>query len=310
MDSLKVCFVGVGSIARRHIKNLRALCESRKIALQVDAFRHSLRSNNSDGIDREYYSLEEMDDSYDAVFITNPTSCHIDTIKQFSGRSRYFFVEKPICFQTQIDEAMALKDISGTYYIACPLRYNPVISFVKENVSPESVVAVRSISSSYLPDWRAGVDYRDTYSAHRNMGGGVSIDLIHEWDYLTYIFGFPNKVKSLIGKKSDLEIDSDDYAIYLAEYESMILELHLDYFGRKPIRRMEIITKDDTIVADILGGSIEYLVSGRTVKLSDSRDEYQTKELDLFLNIVDGCAQNTNDISHAIKVLRLTQGEL
>ena len=68
----------------------------------------------------------------------------------------------------------------STYYVACPLRYNAVIQYIKDNIDLQDVISVRSISSSYLPDWRPGVDYRKTYSAKKELGGGVSIDLIHE----------------------------------------------------------------------------------------------------------------------------------
>ena len=61
--------------------------------------------------------------------------------------------------------------------------------YVKNNVDLSKVYSARAISSSYLPDWRPGQDYRTTYSAHKDMGGGVSIDLIHEWDYLSWLFG-------------------------------------------------------------------------------------------------------------------------
>ena len=78
--------------------------------------------------------------------------------------------------------------------------------------------SVRAMCSSYLPEWRPGVDWKKCYSAHADMGGGVDIDLIHEWDYLTYLFGFPHNVYSIRGQFSDVTADSCDNAIYIGEY--------------------------------------------------------------------------------------------
>ena len=90
----------------------------------------------------------------------------------------------------------------------------------------------RVICSSYLPDWRPGVDYRTVYSAHKALGGGVTIDLIHEWDYLVDLFGVPQQLYNFKGTYSDLEIDSDDLSVYIAKYPTLLAEVHLDYFGR------------------------------------------------------------------------------
>lgn len=310
MNNLKVCFVGVGSIARRHIKNLRALCEKRGIALHIDALRRSRGTEPAEGVDEEFFSEESLPMDYDAVFVTNPTSCHVETIKSLSDRTGYFFVEKPICYISQIPEAeMLCGDRAYRYYVACPLRYNPVISYIKKNVDASKVLSVRCISSSYLPDWRPGQDYRETYSAHKELGGGVSIDLIHEWDYITDLFGFPSSVKSIISKKSSLEIDSDDLAIYIAEYDDMAVELHLDYFGRKTVRRIEIITDEDTIIGDLVNNTVEYLVAGDKHSFSSDRDVYQTAELETFIDIISGAEENRNNLEHAVRVLKLTQGD-
>lgn len=234
MDKLKVCFIGVGSIAKRHIRNLHAICDDKEIQVTVDAFRRTPEA--IDGIENIYCSSTNVPGDYDAIFITNPTELHLQTLKQCHDKGKHFFIEKPVVSLSQIEDAKLFQTRDDSvYYVACPLRYNAVIQWIRNNIDPSDVISIRSISSSYLPDWRLGQDYRDTYSAHKNLGGGVSIDLIHEWDYLTYLFGWPKTVYSLVGKKSDLEIDSDDYAIYIAEFEDKVAELHLDYFGRKTV---------------------------------------------------------------------------
>lgn len=309
MNQLKVCFIGTGSIAKRHIRNLKQICESRGITLTIDAFRRSMVQ--TEGVNRVFTSEAALPEDYDAIFITNPTDKHLEALKTFHGHGKHFFIEKPVVSREQIDEArqFILKPDS-VYYVAAPLRYNAVIKWVKENVDPNDVLSVRSISSSYLPDWRPGQDYRQTYSANKNMGGGVSIDLIHEWDYLTYLFGQPQRINNMMGKISQLEIDTEDYAIYIAEYSDKIVELHLDYFGRKTIREIQLLTKEDTIIGDLANNKITLLCSGESIDFQEERDDYQKRELIHFLNMIEGKEQIETGFNHGLQVLELTQGKV
>ena len=309
MDHLKVCFIGVGSIANRHIKNLRDVCKKRNVLLEIDAFRRSL--DKVDGIDNVYCEIDKLPNNYDVIFITNPTELHLDTLNTFHNNAKHFFIEKPVVSYTQLEKAKNVDTRNDSiYYVACPLRYNAVIQYLKKNINTNEVISVRSISSSYLPEWRPGIDYRETYSAHKSLGGGVSIDLIHEWDYLSFLFGLPNKVISMLGKKSNLEIDSEDYAIYISEYDDMIVELHLDYFGRSVIREVMLIMKEDTIIADIVNNKIKYLKSGDVIEFNESRDDFQKRELEHFLDIIDGKIHNDSDYLHGLNILELTQGRI
>lgn len=310
MNQLKVCFVGVGSIANRHIHNLREICEKEGINLTIDAFRRSVRA--AGGVDSVYTKMDAVPSDYDAVFITNPTEFHLETLRAFRDKGRNFFVEKPAVSLSQLEFAKSLQlKNNAVYYVACPLRYNPVIQFIRENINRDDVVSIRSISSSYLPDWRPGVDYRDNYSAHKDMGGGVSIDLIHEWDYLTYLFGWPEKVHSFIGKISDLEIDSDDYAVYIAKYTDKIAELHLDYYGRKTIREIQLFTKEETILGDIAGHHVTLMKSGKVIDFDRDKSAYHKKELLHFLGLIQKTEKPAeDDFIHGLKVLELTQGRI
>ena len=306
---MKICFVGIGSIAKRHINNLRYIASQRKLDLQIDAFRRSL--SYIDGIDHVFTTFEELPNDYDAVFITNPTDAHLEALRMMQQKGRNFFIEKPVVALNQVDSAKKIKLYSDAiYYVACPLRYSAVIQYIKHHMNLENIISVRSISSSYLPDWRPGKDYRDTYSAHRNMGGGVSIDLIHEWDYLTYLFGWPERIQCFIGKKSKLELDSDDYAIYIAECRDKIIELHLDYFGRQTVREIELFTGEETVVGDLVKNRIIFLKSGQALDFNEVRDDYQRREIDHFLNMILQIDEPEDGFHHALNVLELTQGKL
>lgn len=309
---MKICFIGLGSIASRHIENIKKMYKENVI---IDVYRSGKGTPGKNYplshsvINHIYYSFNEVPNDYDAIFITNPTSAHYDTLKQFHSKAKHFFIEKPVFDDTSI----RIEDINlrkgSIYYVACPLRYTGVIRYLKEHIDFNNVFGMRCISSSYLPNWRPNIDYRDSYSAHKNMGGGVSIDLIHEWDYIQYFVGFPEKVFSLISKVSNLEIDSDDVAVYIAKYSDKIVELHLDYFGRKDIRQVELFTKDETIIGDLINNTISFSGTGEVIKLPEERDDYQSRELKSFLDMINSNKINTNDIKTAMSVLKLAKGE-
>ncbi len=305
---VNVCFVGLGSIAGRHIHNLKELLGE---DVEIDAVRSGRGKKLSPELEENlsgiYYSPGEAKDRYDAVFITNPTGMHYDTLQSFLPKSDCFFIEKPV-FQSGTEDLTPFRKENKIYYVACPLRYTNVIQYLKKNIDFSEVYSMRCISSSYLPDWRPGTDYRKTYSAHKAMGGGVSIDLIHEWDYIHYLTGSPEKVKSLILRKSDLEIDSDDLAIYIAEYADKAVELHLDYLGRKPIRKLELFMREDTICADLISQKIEWLCEGKVLDLAQERNDFQKKELMHFLDIISGRAECDNGLEEACSILRITKG--
>lgn len=306
---MQVCFIGLGSIAKRHITNLKDI-------FGTEIFIDVLRSGCGKKVDEKvasmiryfYSAFDELPNDYDAIFITNPSSKHYETLVSAIDKSNAFFIEKPV-FDDEDRNIGIFKASGKLFYVACPLRYTAVIQYAKDNIDFSKVYSMRCISSSYLPDWRTGVDYRDTYSAHKSLGGGVSIDLIHEWDYIHYLVGKPTRVKSIISKKSNLEIDSDDIAIYLAEYEDKLLELHLDYFGRKAIRKMELFCADETIVFDLIEQKITWENLGKTLQFDQDRDDFQKKELIHFFKLLKTGQDSDNTLDEACDILKIAKGK-
>ncbi len=315
MKNYKIAFVGLGSIATRHLKNVHAYLASQGDGCTVDLYRSSLGKPLADEIrllvSNTYLYADEIpaDRQYDVVFVTNPTSMHYETVERFANHTKSFFIEKPVFDSTEVDEKIfeTIKDIPS--YVACPLHYNTVLQFVKQTVNPDDVICARAMSSSYLPAWRPGQDYRMTYSAHKDMGGGVSIDLIHEWDYLTWLFGMPTECKQIINKVSKLEIDSDDLAIYIGKNNKTTFELHLDYFGRQTQRTLDLFTADDTIHCDLIAGIVSYLNRDETIKLESERNAFQMKEIEHFFGIINNKIENDSTPEHAYQVLKIAKGE-
>lgn len=313
MKSLKVCFIGYGSIAKRHISNLYKLCKDKKIELSIDVLRHSKVSEASVDEKLRYINLVKYghlnkDDFYDVIFITNPTSEHYKTLKKYMNNAKMFFLEKPACSYVDLSKMSKLNIDPNKVYVACPLRYKKVIQYLKSKVDLKDVISVRSICSSYLPDWRKGTDYTKTYSANKKLGGGVRLDLIHEIDYLRYIFGSPLKVICKYGKYSKLNVNTEDLAVYILEYKSKIVELHLDYFGKSPKRELEVYTNNEVINANLIDNNIRFINKNEMISFKETRDNFQMSELKYFLDIYYGKRNNGNNVDFAIETILLTKG--
>ena len=299
---MKVCFVGSGSIGKRHINNLQKICKEKGISLETVLFRSSNSPLDGISFDKQVFSVEELGEDYDMIFITNPTFLHFDTLKVLHDKSDYFFVEKPVFDNTDVDFSFIAKN--KLIYVACPLRHLNVIRNMGKYVDLEKVFSVRSICSTYLPDWRPGIDYRKNYSAHADAGGGVRIDLIHEWDYLTALFGFPDKVYSISSTISELEIDSEDIAVYIAQDKKRTVELHLDYFGRLPRRQCELFTNDYVYTVDLINSIIKRNNDIIYEAKEEPNDKY-IREMEYFIELVSGKVKNINDIENAVRVMKL-----
>lgn len=305
---MKVCFIGAGSIGKRHIKNLAQVCREKGINLEIHLYRTSdkrLDEETGKEVDRVVYRYDQLDEKYAAVFITNPTYRHFETLESFIHKSDCFFIEKPVFNDCSRD--ISHFPVKGkTYYVACPLRYTEVLREAQKIVQEEKVCSVRAITSSYLPAWRPGTDYRQTYSAHKRQGGGVRLDLIHEWDYLISLFGYPERVFSLDGRYSDLEIDCEDIAVYIAEYRDKLLELHLDYFGKVTRRSLELRTTEHEYIFDIQNSSISCDGIVRSKFQENPNDKY-LREMRTFFEMACGGKCTVNGLENAVNVMKIAE---
>lgn len=308
---MKVLFVGLGSIGKRHLSNLIHIASRRGISLQVDALRSSLRPLPQElaGIIRKQYIDFEQLGRYDVAFITNPTHLHAGALAELYGKADTLFIEKPIFDSTHYDLADLGLDTQKAY-VAAPMRWCGVYLALKKMMPTLKPYSVRVICSSYLPDWRPGVDYRTVYSAHKAMGGGVTIDLIHEWDYLVDLFGKPRECYNFKGTYSHLEIDSDDLSVYIARYPHMLAEVHLDYFGRTYRRSIELMCKEGSVVADFGQGTIT-LPNGVVQHYEEPVNDRYMREMEYFLDYaLEQQGESLNSPAMALDVLRLTLGRL
>jgi predicted dehydrogenase len=266
MGRLRMLFFGMGSIGKRHYSTFRRLFPE----FEYYAFRRAPGSYDDDL--KSVFSWEQVQDlGFEAAMICSPTDAHVATAIECAKRGINLFIEKPLSDRLDgVEELLSIQERSGLHaLVGCNLRFHPVVERVREVCLGQKVLSFAAYCGSYLPEWRNG-DYRISYSADRARGGGVVLDLIHEIDYCTWLFGLPSAVVGRMGHHSLLEITSEDHAELVLGYPSAIGTIHLDYFRRVPKRTLEVITEEGVIEADLLSG----LVKVRGVRSLDFREEF------------------------------------
>ena len=303
---MTACFIGLGSIGQRHLKNVHAVAKARGIAMETDVVEPReldyLDSEVRRLVCRRFSGLAEIC-RYDMVFVTNPSQLHEETLAAIREKGEFFFVEKPVFTRVLGEDALAPYAEEKRFYVACPIRHTRTYGFLSEFVPQNRVYCARAICSSYLPEWRPGTDYRKTYAAQKGAGG-VKLDLIHEFDYLFTLFGLPEKSCLMDGKFSGLEIDSVDGVSFAGRYPDKTLELHLDYYGRVPRREIELYTADDVVVADFIKAEIRFLKSGRRIDLAEERNEYCMREIAYFFDFALNGNKNINPVPYANSIVK------
>lgn len=256
----KILIVGLGSIGMQHVRALLRLRPDFEIA--------ALRSNRSPaGQELDLKHLYTWEDAKkwapDWVWITNPTSEHYITLRHAAEITKSIFIEKPLSSNAseiiQIVDLIKAKNIRA--YYGTQLRHHPVINWVRHLIQSKELGRVLSYQltcGSYLPEWRPGLDYRKCYSARRELGGGVSTDLIHEYDYADLLFGSIKDMKGFKSRISSLEIDTEDICEALIRHTSGVCgHIHLDYYRRFPKRSLEISFERGVVQGDLLTGKVD-----------------------------------------------------
>lgn len=300
---MKILIIGLGSIAKKHIQALRFLDNK----IDLFALRSSTTASDLPGI-KNLYSWKDLDfAAFDFALICNPTAYHYEILEKFKNTEIPLFIEKPlfssINFKTEnlIEEFNRNKRIT---YVGCNLRFLNCLQKIKKLLENEHINEVNSYSGSYLPDWRPGQDFRKVYSSHSEMGGGVHLDLIHELDYIYWIFGKPIGVNKLLRSKSDLYISAVDYANYQWEYNGFCASIILNYYRKTPKRNFEIVCGSGTYNVDILKNKIFF--EGKEIFNSEQKfiDTY-TDQMHFFIEKVINGKEKFNTASEAYKILDL-----
>lgn len=298
--------IGLGGIGQRHARNLRTLLGDE---LELSAYRTrglsqvitpQLAVESHADVENRYAirafsSLEEaLAEKPDIAFITNPSSLHLECAIACARAGCDLFIEKPLASTAAGVEGL-IDIVARDGLIAMvgyQLRFHPCLELFADVVRSGklgSPLSVRATIGEYLPFWHRYEDYRDMYAARAELGGGVILSQIHEFDYLYSLFGLPQRLFAIGGHWSSLELDVEDTADVLMDCEfagrSLPVHVHQDFLQWPPARTCELVGDRGRSLLDFQGLTVTTRLREQPEPLIASFEHFERNSL--FLNELD-----------------------
>ena len=259
---MTIVLFGWGSIGKRHADILRRHWPAHKLYV----FRSRPAKPNALGLPelRRWSQVKAL--KADAAFITNPTHRHVPTALRCARLGMHLFIEKPL--SDRMAGVAALKGLCRrkrlSCYVAYCLRFHPVIKRIKTLLKGKMVHHARVVCASHLGQWRPKFNKATSYSAHRRMGGGVILDLSHEFDYVAYLFGGIRRLQASAGRRAKVTVDAEDYVDALVETRSGVpVNVHVNFLSEHLQRTIDIDVQGGFIHGDLNACRLDYIYRGR-----------------------------------------------
>lgn len=315
---MKFLIAGLGSIGRRHLRNLVALG-------QGDIVLYRTHKSTLPDEELASFPVEEdletaLNQHPDAVIVSNPTALHLDVAIPAAQKGYHLLLEKPIAaeYDPRVERLVSLADqMDVRTLVGFQFRFHPVLMQIREVLVLGQLGRPLSFKvhwGEYLPGWHPWEDYRLSYAARKDLGGGVVNTLSHPLDYVRWLFGKVKTVTAVTKKVSDFEIDVEDVAEILLEFEGGLLgSIHLDYFQRPPAHWIEINCQKGQIRWENESGAGRiFRIDSDTTQIIDSPQSFERNDLFLdemrhFLLLLNGRVESRCSLVDGVAALKLTE---
>ena len=310
---MKFLVVGYGSIGKRHVDNLLSISGIEVIVCTKQKQIRKLKKHC-----KVYKKLiDAINEQPEAAIIANNSNEHVTTASKLANAGIHLFIEKPLGSSLVGTGRLRkiVKQKKLVTMIGCNLRFHECITKIKELIEKKTIgriISVQAESGSHLPNWHPSENYRNSYAAREDLGGGVVLTCIHEIDYLYWFFGNVKNVFSITGQYGNLKINAEDLSAIIMKFQNNIIaELHLDYFQRPEIRKCKLIGTKGTIYWDSGSNIVKvYNVNKKRwiqkFKIKNyQRNRMYVKELSHFIECIKQKKQTINPLDQGITTLEI-----
>jgi predicted dehydrogenase len=320
---VRVLIAGLGAIGQRHARNLRAVLGDRAdlLAYRTRRLRHvvteSLQRDDSRNVETDLgvRAFDDLDEALshgpDAVFVCTPSSQHLRIAEAAVSARCHVFVEKPLSHTLDGADALvrAVHERGVVAMVGCQWRFHPCVRWLRDVVQSGVLGEIREAAidyQEYLPDWHPYEDYRTSYAARANLGGGVVLTQIHDYDLAWWLFGDARTIAARGGHQSDLEIDVEDTVDVDLEM-AVPVHIHQTFAARPPRRTIRIAASRGNVTVDLLAACVTTDVPGVTPPALHGyrRNEMFLDEVKHFVACVEKRETPIVPIEDGVAVLRI-----
>lgn len=257
---MKFLIIGLGSMGKRRIRNLKYLNENEIIGFDTRDDRCK-EIEDMFGI-KTFKDLEKaIQENPDVMIISTPPDLHMRYAKIAIEQDMHFFTEASVTEYEMSEVIQMLKRYNKVGLPSCTWRYHPVTLQVQNLINSKKIgnpLVFFHHCGQYLPDWHPWEDYRKYYVSKKETSATkemISFELV----WLVHLFGYPVSVTAIKSKVSDLEIEIDDVFMVLLEFQNGVRgNLLVDVISRFPYRQIKILGQEGVIIADWLEKETKY----------------------------------------------------
>ena len=305
--------IGTGSAGYRHLMNARAAGVAKLSVLSTGAGVQ--KGPLPDGIRVESDLERAVSRGIEAVVIANPTSMHLASALWAARAGCHLLIEKPLSHTLtdveQVQDEVSKRGLVAT--VGYQFRFHPSLRQIRRWLQEEAIgeiVSAGAVWGEYLPGWQPWRDYRTSYSARSDLGGGALLTLSHPMDYLTWLLGRVTCVSALTARRSGLDVDVEDTALVHLGFESgVIASVSLDYLQRPQRHSLTIIGRSGVIRWDNANGTaiLDAVDRHCVVQVPErfERNDLFVAELNHFFDSIAGPSEPACGIEDGKQTLRL-----
>lgn len=294
---MKVFVIGCGSIGERHIKNLQNLS-----LYDISSFDSD--QNRLTDIKKKYNidtfnSLDKgLSQNPDLVLICTPPSNHLLIANQAIKYDTNIFIEKPISNKLEdVDELLnKAEKKKKLIFVGYNWRFNKGIKLLKNKIENNEIGKIfygKAEFGQYLPDWRPWQDYKKSYTAREELGGGIILDGSHEIDYINWFLGEIKEVSCFAHKLSNLKVNVEDVADIILKFKkNKIGSIHLDFIRKGYSRNCTIIGDEGTLYFDYADQIVyQYLIDENKTEQYNVKTDPNEMYIEEMKHVLD-CIKN------------------